>query len=304
MLPGAIKTGLRRVASYARANSPLRRAFANRTVRRRVQGVELYLPWSHRLPDYAWSTPTYGQNLVELAAALGTDPADQPLRVVDVGANIGDSALQILARTPARVLCVEGDPYWSAYLRRNVGDVDAVTVVECFLTAPDLPMSAASPVRSTGTTTHFVEDAASTVTSMSIGELRAQYPDFASVRLIKSDTDGLDVALVPELISTWRDCDPVVFFEFDPGLTRAAGFAEPDRLWERLSTLGYSRAAAWDNAGRPVGQFDVIDGARHAAVLAEGRKALGYHFWDVAVRRDTDAVAARAFDVLVPKRLG
>ena len=303
MFSEMVETGLRRIASYARANSPVRRALPNRTVRRRVQGVDLYLPWSHRLPDYAWSTPTYGQNLGDLAGELGKDPAATPLRVVDVGANIGDSALQILARTPARVLCVEGDPYWAAYLDRNVGGVADVTVVECFLTTPDMPWSGASPVRTTGTTTHFVEDVSSAVVSISVPELRARYPEFDAVRLIKSDTDGLDVSLVPELITTWRDCSPVVFFEFDPGLSRDAGF-DADLLWPRLAELGYTRAAAWDNAGRPIGQFDVADGAQHSAVLTAGRKQLGYHFWDGAVRRADDAAAAAAFDVLVSTALG
>jgi hypothetical protein len=32
------------------------------------------------------------------------------LRVLDVGANVGDSTAQILARFDAEVLCVEADP--------------------------------------------------------------------------------------------------------------------------------------------------------------------------------------------------
>jgi len=262
--------------------------------------VELYLPWSHRLPDYARSSPTYGQNLVALAAGLQQAGDGQPLTMVDVGANVGDSALQIIARAPARVLCVEGDPYWADYLRRNVGGLDAVTISECFLTDGSASWSGASPVRTTGTTTHFVEDTTSTVKSVSVTELRATHPDFDTVRLIKSDTDGMDVALVPALIRAWQDCAPVVFFEFDPGLTRGAGFAEPEVLWRELAELGYSRAAAWDNAGRPVGQFDVTDGPRNAAILDLGRQQLGYHFWDVAVRQADDAAAAAVFDQLVP----
>jgi len=64
---------------------------------REVQGVRLVLPWSHRLPDYATAGSSYGQNLVELARLLGAGP--RPLTVMDVGANVGDSVLQILNAT-------------------------------------------------------------------------------------------------------------------------------------------------------------------------------------------------------------
>jgi FkbM family methyltransferase len=270
-------------------------------VRRRVQGVELYLPWSHRLPDYARSCPTYGQNLVDLAVELSSQQPGVPLQVLDVGANVGDSALQILARTPARVLCVEGDPFWGRFLRRNVEGVEAVTIVECFLTDSAFSWSGASPVRTDGTTTHFVPDVSTTVEALTVEELRRRHPEFSEVRLIKSDTDGMDVALVPALIDAWRDTRPVTFFEFDPRLARAAGFTDPDQLWPRLADLGYRRAAVWDNGGRPLGQFDVADGAKHSKVLAESPRRLGYHFWDVAVRHGDDAAAASALDRLVPQ---
>ncbi|MBN9619231.1 MAG: hypothetical protein J0H43_05810, partial [Actinobacteria bacterium] len=71
---------------------PWRRWFGERPVERSVQGVRLTLPWSHMLPDYARVSPQYGQNLVELAAGLGA-ALGGPLPVLDIGANIGDSAL-------------------------------------------------------------------------------------------------------------------------------------------------------------------------------------------------------------------
>ena len=75
------------------------------------------MPWAHRLPDFAAATPTYGQNVVDLAERLATGV--EPLQVIDVGANIGDTALQVLNRVDARVMCIEGDPYWLEWLRAN-----------------------------------------------------------------------------------------------------------------------------------------------------------------------------------------
>lgn len=299
----ALRSSARRVIQYGRANAPWRLAMPNRTVRRHVQGVDLYLPWSHKLPDYARSAPMYGQNLVELAGELGSRLGDAgPLRVLDIGANIGDSALQILARTPAEVLCVEGDPYWSAYLRRNVEQNNRVTIAECFLTVPELALSGGTPVRSTGTTTHFVEDAASTIKTVPVSQLRSEYPNFDQIRLIKSDTDGMDVALVPAILEAWKDCGPVAFLEYDVRLTKSAGYSDPNQLWDRLAALDYRHVAVWDNGGRALGQFEVADGPRHSEILNQEPRQLGYYFWDIAVCRDDDVAAREAFDRLVPSR--
>src|SRR6478609_8505601 len=118
-----------------RLSGRLRRAWPDRVVRREVQGVELFLPWSHRLPDYAERFPAYGQNLVAVAEAVARDEVG-PFVMVDVGANVGDSALQVLAKVDARVLCVEGDEYWLDYLHRNVDGEPRVRIVPA-LVLPD-----------------------------------------------------------------------------------------------------------------------------------------------------------------------
>jgi FkbM family methyltransferase len=276
-----------------------------RTVRRRVQGVDLYLPWSHLLPDYARSKPSYGQNLVELAAGLAARASEpqSPLRILDIGANIGDSTLQLIARTDARVLCVEGDPYWAGYLRMNVGGNPRVTVEEVLLTASDGDWSASAPVREHGTT-RFVQDTVrlGALPAVSARELRARNPEFERIRLIKSDTDGFDPVLVPAAATAWRDAGPVLFFEFDPILARAADGRDPNQVWTALADLGYSRLAIWDNGGDRLGQLDIADAAEQARTLEPRPVEYGYYFWDVAACRADDESAIAVFDELVPER--
>ena len=95
----------------------VRDRFPNRKVVRTVQGVTMTLPWPHRLPDYAGR----GSLRPEPGAARGRAVrASTPVTVLDVGANVGDSALQILHATDAQILCVEADPYFLEYLHLNV----------------------------------------------------------------------------------------------------------------------------------------------------------------------------------------
>lgn len=288
---------------------PWRRWRSGRTVRRTVQGVELQLPSAHLLPDFARIHPDYGQNLVRLAAGLqaARGAGAGPLQVLDIGANIGDSALQIAHATSARVLCVEADPYWADFLRRNVGSHPDLVVEEILLTPGEAEgATEAVSVRTAGTS-RFVAAGTevvagdSPVRSMSAAALRAAHPDFDEVRLVKSDTDGYDVLLVVAAAAAWADRSPVLFFEFDPDLTRKAGNDRPDQVWDDLAALGYEHVAVWDNVGDPLGRLHVSEAAAHAATLEPKPVELGYDFWDVAVCRGDDPAAIAVLDGLVPE---
>lgn len=288
--------------TLVRASAPWRKLAPNRTVRRHVQGVDLYLPWSHLLPDYAKSRPTYGQNLVELAASLAAPmAAGEQLQLLDIGANVGDSAAQIIARTGARALCVEADPYWTRYLQANLGHNPDVAIEEVLLTAEETEAGPVAPQR-VGGTTHFVASAVNGAKApISVARLRAAHPDFAQLRLVKSDTDGFDPVLVPAVVRAWSDVTPVVFFEFDPILARDNSPGDPNQVWADLADLGYEQLVVWDNAGDPLGRLATADAAEQAATLDPRPVHLGYHFWDVAAAHRDDDVALAAFATLVPE---
>jgi FkbM family methyltransferase len=289
---------------YVRVNAPWRRLLKNRTVKRHVQGTDLFLPWSHQLPDYARARPSYGQNLVNLAVALekrlGNDAAS--MGVLDVGANVGDSAAQIMAATSARVLCVEADPHWSTYLHMNLDSNPRAAIEEALLTPNDDSWSGGATAVRSGGTSHFVaSEALQSESILSVGNLYERHPDFAGLRLVKSDTDGFDTTLVPAIAGQWADAGPVLFFEFDPLLTRQVAGVDPNAVWDAVAALGYSRLAVWDNAGDPMGQLDVGEAAEKARSLEPRPAHLGYDFWDVAVCRGDDEAALSAFDELVPE---
>lgn len=285
-----------------RAGWFIRDRFPFRPVVRQVQGVELVLPWSHRLPDYAAAGPGYGQNLVRLAAVLAEAG---PLTVLDIGANVGDSAVQILHAADGKVLCVEADVAYLEFLHRNVDADERVDVVEALLAVGDAA-SARTAVR-TGGTTRFADgveagsgDAMPTITP---AELRERFPAFAGLRLVKSDTDGYDVNLVPAVAAEWADARPVLFFEYDPYLTRLAGF-DPAQVWSDLESLGYRHVAVWDNGATPVGRAPIDRIAEHARALDDqpgrGRPRA---YWDVAVVHGDDAAGRQAIEGMVSAEL-
>lgn len=259
---------------------------------REIQGVKLWMPRAHRLGDFAAVAPEYGQNIVRLAAAL--DPGS-PLQLIDVGANIGDTTAQVLATRPGTALCVEADAYWLPFLQRNLDESTSTIAFHLLVPSAQVGATATRPVRNNQGTTTFAEGTdPSTAPAIAIGDLPASYPDFDRVRLVKSDTDGYDAALIPALAETYAASTPALFFEYDERLTRNAGNANPDDMFTRLVELGYDRFVAWDNWGALRSTFTGTNWTDAIGQLRDGVAAGRWDFWDVAAahRDDPAGIAA------------
>ncbi|GAA4820449.1 hypothetical protein ACFQ0K_13885 [Nocardioides caeni] len=272
------------------ASWAVRGLWPTRKVTRHVQGVDLVLPWSHRLPDYAKFSPDYGQNLVQLAAAIAREDG-APLTMLDIGANVGDSAVQVLHAADGSVLCVEGDAYYLEFLHANV-DKDARVVVEESLVVTDGSDSLVA-VRSGGTSRFEESTSGAKVATLSPEALRAKYPAFDGLRLIKSDTDGYDVTLVPAVTRAWQPATPVLFFEYDERLSAKAG-NDAAQVWPELAGLGYAHVGIWDNAGERIGLVPIADVPGRLGELAAGIESGAFHYWDVAVTHADDATGTAA----------
>lgn len=260
----------------------------------------MQMPWSHRLPDYTGGDSPYGQNLVQLAALLHDDSG--PVVVIDVGANIGDSALQIADATDAVVICVEADPYYLEYLAANTAGDDRFEIVEALLVPSASDEDASRKAVRIGGTTRFVsaQDDGDSSPAITPTMLRQAHPRTERLRLVKSDTDGYDVAIVPAVVREWSERAPVVFFEYDPAITRQAGL-DPDQVWRDLGELGYRDVAIWGNGGHPLGRATVTDMPSLSADLDRTpRERNEPTYWDVAVAHADDAVAISALHTLVP----
>ena len=274
----------------------IRGLLGNRTVVRDVQGVRLAMPWSHRLPDYARMYPSYGQNLVALALGLGD--TSKPMGVVDVGANIGDSAAQILAKVDARVLCVEADPEYLPYLQRNVGADDRCVIEFGLLVNDTADASGLSAVRKGGTTRFAQDGTGGAAGALTVAGLLARHPELPPVRLIKSDTDGYDTTLIPPLARAYAESCPVLFFEYDHDLTRKAGKPDPASVWEELRAAGYSYVGIWNNFGQPIQVLPIEEAPDQALLLDQPVIERGYHYWDVAVVHAHDDAGKAVLDRL------
>lgn len=253
----------------------------------------MLLPRRHVLPYLATSSSPYARNLVDLAVSLAE--GDEELVVLDVGANIGDSTLMIREHVRCRTVCVEGDPQWLSYLEANVGSLPDVTIEPSLLSPSESAGYASIVHEQAGSSRLVLADQGSGTAMLPAVELISRHPELERVRLVKSDTDGFDVALVPAFARIFERSRPVIFFEFDAVPTRLAmPELEPSSVFGELAALGYEHAVVWTNGGHVLGLSPVSQLAERSLELDGDAETRGYHFWDIAVAHRDDPEGIRA----------
>jgi FkbM family methyltransferase len=230
------------------------------TVRHAIGGVELELPLSHQLPFYRRDHPAYDSQLGRIAREAAGP-------VVDVGANVGDTAAAIRSETDVPILCVEGDARFFALLERNAQLLGDVELERAFVEAP----ATGRVERSDGT----ARLAAGTdeLPAKPLAQVLDEHPRFARPALLKLDTDGMDVPILLGNLDLLARLRPVLFFEYDPHLGAAP------EVFEYLRDAGYAAAEWFENTGEPAGSTELPEHF-HERYVGHG----GARYADVCVR--------------------
>lgn len=208
------------------------------------------MPLSHDLPIILAAWPHYSQNLVRLASMTVATRHD--VTIVDIGANIGDTAALMRGAVAAPILCVEGDELFLDLLHHNVRRLHDVEVEEAYVaTAADDTARARTVQRRAGTATLVPSASGPTPArpGRPLPEILGSHARFSSPGLVKIDTDGADPRIIVanrELLSRTR---PVVFFEFAPLWAAKTGDTNPYRALAALAEAGYEGALVYGNTG-------------------------------------------------------
>lgn len=235
-------------------------------VRFRIGAAELALPLSHELPFYRTDHPRYGDAVGRIAAVLGGP-------VVDIGANVGDTAAIIRAHSDVPVLCVEGDDVFVRLLELNAEQFGDVELEQAFVRGSE-PRSGMGGVERARGTARLV---GGTVPTKPLAAILEEHPRFVNPALVKLDTDGMDVAIVMANQDLLAGAHPVLFFEYDPHLG-----ATPE-VFVALSHKGYETAVAYENTGEYRESVALSDTARIAVLHDEYTGHGGARYIDVCV---------------------
>jgi FkbM family methyltransferase len=234
---------------------------------------------THHLPKILQLFPNFGCNLADVVTAL---QAKAP-RVIDVGANIGDTALLLARFAPdTQVLCIEGDARFMPDLRSNTAQIEGVTVAQAIVSDRSAQVKGAF-VTNNGTA-HFVQgEGGDLLQTQTLDDLVQAYPEFAFPIVIKIDTDGYETAVLRGAKGVLASARPVVFYEWHPDYYRVAGEDDTSHA-DLLMELGYDCFIFFTNAGEPLLSIRKPDHSvlESLARFSRGRRQLDDWHYDIA----------------------
>jgi FkbM family methyltransferase len=247
--------------------------------------VRIVLPLDHDLPHIRKVLPQYSLNLGRLAKyTMGKYP---DLMLIDIGANVGDSAAIVRMEAQCPILCIEGDPAYFDLLQHNCQTLKDVAPVCAYVGAQD-DEHLADVQRSSGTASIVANHAGKTWVKMqTLDTLLAKNPRFAVSKFVKIDTDGFDCRIIMHHKGFLRTAKPVVFFEYAPSFFRRIG-DDGFGVFAILRECGYATAMFYDN----VGDYLVSVGLDHEALLRD----LHCHFEHRGGQKYADICAFHAED--------
>jgi FkbM family methyltransferase len=282
-LPGraALKTAIATRRRLVRHGDPL--------VRYRMGEYELLLPLSHELPIYRKDHPEYESALGRLAALAREKYAN--LTVVDVGANVGDTAAVIRDGAPrAPVLAVEGHPRFFDLLKRNAAQFDPPLDLNRAIVGPRAARVRAVFEAASGTA-QLRFGGGDEVEVQTLSAVLGRHPRFAAPKLLKLDTDGHDWPILRAESDLLARVRPLLFAEYDPHL-----MSEDDHeVLPLLRAVGYARALVYENTGEYADAIDLADAASVADLRERYAGFGGARYADLALFHAEDLdLAVRA----------
>ncbi len=246
-----------------------------------VHGRALRMPLSHELPTYIQLFPLYDTVLRRLGSFLRDRYG--LLRMVDVGANIGDSIAASYGGEEDAFLAVEPNPDFTKYLSQNwsAGNVKIVEDV-----CSDRTGREGFVIDERYGTASLRRDArGGELPTITLDDLLAAYPQFLRPSLFKVDTDGNDFAVLAGARKTLAD-QPAVLFESDV-------FQNPRYVQDCLETLdmfrasGYESFLVYEKFGHPLGRHELGDLA-HFKELLLFQLAKRSTYFDVLMMKEPD----------------
>jgi FkbM family methyltransferase len=227
----------------------LRKAFIpHSSTRKRFQygPFTLECDGSHHLSEILESLPNFGRNLADVVNAL---EIPEP-RVIDVGANIGNTAIMLARFVPGvKVLCIEGDVHFMSDLATNTAQISGVTIVEAVLSDRNERVSGEFVVEHG--TAHVALGKGHVLELRTLDNVLTAYPTFSYPAVIKIDTDGFDPAILRGARGVLTTSKPVVFYEWHPDCYAAAGEDDTSHA-DFLMGLGYDGFVFFTNRGEPL----------------------------------------------------
>lgn len=257
----------------------------------RVGKFQIEMPSNSLLPEMFEINPTYSSELGRLVAITSSKYAD--LRVIDVGANYGDSVAVIRSVVDVPIDCVEGDLECLTILKKNLAQFDRVSVHALFLGERTETISASVEKEGWNTTIVPSNNGSSRPLDLTTLDDFSSTFDSSSSKVLKVDTEGFDCRIVRGGMNFITRVKPVIALEYNRDNMTRIGETGIETL-QMLKGIGYETILFYDGQGRLV----LSTNLKNQAVIedlheyANGRNGAIYYYDLCLFHREDSDIAA------------
>jgi FkbM family methyltransferase len=206
-------------------------------------GQTMLFPGQHDLPLLVNDLPLFNTPLRRLANAVRA--RDGQLRLLDIGANIGDGMPLVDPKPGDKFWLVEGSSEFLPYLLKNVEGYKGVTVIPSYV-GEEFEVSRGTEVIVDGNA-HIQAGVGGEIVYETVDRLFAD-ADAPTPNLLKIDVEGHEARVFSGSRGLLSRVQPAVFMEWFPLLLQREGFGVLDSL-DLLLATGYTHAVVYDNHG-------------------------------------------------------
>lgn len=255
--------------------------YGDETITYKINEQEAEMPFAFSGVLFSEENPNYDRQLGRICKYV-REKLNRPINIIDVGANIGDTVLNI-GDKDNKYLLVEGEASYNRYIEKNLKGYD-YELETVFCAESDDDGKSKVVVKDHGTAKVVEDSTGSDINTKTMDRIIAEHsfePD-----VFKIDTDGFDFKVMRGAGIMLETYKPVIFFEWT--LEELEGVGEnPTSIFGYLSSKGYNDLVLFDNYGD---YFCIIDSSKTELLedIIEYTRNENIHYFDVcAVHKDS-----------------
>jgi len=158
-----------------------------------IGDIPLTLPHDHKLPIYLNRYPEYDFLYWNILGSLLIENDLDNITLIDIGANVGDSAAHYRRHSLGPILAIEPSPKYFNFLKTNAEEFDDITLINSVVTTKDVGAGITVTCHDGTGSTQIDENSNFEGEIILANELIQRAP---AEYILKSDTDGFDGHLI------------------------------------------------------------------------------------------------------------
>jgi len=222
--------------------------FIDPAVKVYVGNNKLKMLFSQKTPYYYANFSTYDRALPRICEMV--QKIDQKLIIIDIGANIGDTASLLSEKVDeASILCIEGDKKFLPFLYENSLSIKNNTLFIEPKYCVDILDNNKFNIENKNGTAHLSISENNIIENIdTLDGIVNRHLIFKDTNILKIDTDGFEITVLNGAKELLREKHPMIFFEFTPE-AYISNNQNPMDLIKLLNSFGYEKALFYDNFG-------------------------------------------------------